>query len=158
MITSFTIFAASAALMTSSAAQSQDGPPPSDQAKQIEELVNRAAALIDQRRRAAFDEFRKCDSEWWSGNTYLFAYGDHLNVLLNPAFPKREGTNPHSSRSTAKMSASTSAPFSARALGSSASLSSLTVSSSADTDKSLQERRCPFSLTKRVRKLPVLFR
>src|SRR5215470_1609322 len=75
-------------------AHSQEAPP-SDQAKRIEDLVNRAAALVDRHGRAAFDEFRKRDSQWWFGNTYLFAYDDHLNVLLNPAFPKREGTNPH---------------------------------------------------------------
>jgi cytochrome c len=72
----------------SGSAYSQEEPPPSDQAKRIEDLVN-------QHGRAAFDEFRKRDSQWWFGNTYLFAYDDHLNVLLNPAFPKREGTNPH---------------------------------------------------------------
>ncbi len=44
--------------------------------------------------RAAFAEFRKPDSEWWFGNTYIFAYDQKLNVLLNPAFPKREGANP----------------------------------------------------------------
>src|SRR5689334_9112202 len=83
-------------MMMASAAHSQEGPPPSEQAKRIEDLVNRAAALVEQRGRpAAFAEFRKRDSEWWFGNTYLFAYDDHLNVLLNPAFPKREGTNPH---------------------------------------------------------------
>jgi cytochrome c len=80
--------------MMASTAHSQEGPPPSDKAKQIEDLVNRAAALVDQSGRAAFDDFRKRDSQWWFGNTYLFAYDDHLNVLLNPAFPKREGTNP----------------------------------------------------------------
>jgi len=80
---------------TSGAAHSQEAPLPSDQAKRIESLVNRAAALVEQRGRAAFTEFRKHDSEWWFGDTYLFAYDDHLNVLLNPAFPKREGTNSH---------------------------------------------------------------
>ncbi|KWV47650.1 sodium:calcium antiporter [Bradyrhizobium macuxiense] len=95
MIKSLTVCAVLAALMISSTAHSQDAPPPSDQARRIEDLVNRAAALIHQRGRAAFDEFRKRDSEWWFGNTYLFAYDDHLNVVLNPAFPKREGTNPH---------------------------------------------------------------
>jgi len=33
-------------------------------------------------------------SEWFSGATYLFSYDLDGNVLLNPAFPKREGTNP----------------------------------------------------------------
>jgi signal transduction histidine kinase len=94
MIKSLAVCTVLACLMMPSIAQSQEAPPPSDKAKQIEDLVNRAAALVDQRGRAAFDEFRKRDSQWWFGNTYLFAYDDHLNVLLNPAFPKREGTNP----------------------------------------------------------------
>jgi cytochrome c len=95
MIKLLSVCAALASLVMANTAHSQDAPPPSDQAKRIEDLVNQAAALVDKRGRAAFDEFRKRDSQWWFGNTYLFAYDDHLNVLLNPAFPKREGTNPH---------------------------------------------------------------
>jgi cytochrome c len=95
MIKSLLICTALAGLVVTSSARAQDAPPSSEQARQIEDMVNRAAALVDQRGRAAFDEFRKRDSEWWHGNTYLFAYDDHLNVLLNPAFPKREGSNPH---------------------------------------------------------------
>jgi cytochrome c len=95
MIKSLLVFIALASFMMGSSAHSQEAPPLSDQAKRIEDLVNRAAALVEQRGQTAFAEFRKRDSEWWSGNTYLFAYDDHLNVLLNPAFPKREGTNPH---------------------------------------------------------------
>jgi cytochrome c len=94
MIKSLLVCIALAGLIMGSSAHSQEAPPPSDQAKRIEDLVNRAAALIEQRGQVAFAEFRKRDSDWWSGNTYLFAYDDHLNVLLNPAFPKREGTNP----------------------------------------------------------------
>ena len=33
------------------------------------------------------------DSDWFHGTTYLFAYDLKGNVLLNPAFPQREGTN-----------------------------------------------------------------
>jgi len=95
MIKSLLVCTALAGLVMASSTHAQDGPPPSDQAKRVEDLVNRAAALVDRRGRAAFAEFRKRNSEWWYGNTYLFAYDDHLNVLLNPAFPKREGTNPH---------------------------------------------------------------
>jgi cytochrome c len=95
MIKSLVVCTVLAGLMLPSTAKSQEAPPPSEKAKQIEDLVNRAAALVDQHGRAAFDEFRKRDSQWWFGNTYLFAYDDHLNVLLNPAFPKREGTNLH---------------------------------------------------------------
>ncbi|MFY9900350.1 MAG: cache domain-containing protein [Xanthobacteraceae bacterium] len=42
---------------------------------------------------AAFTEFRKKDSEWLHGDTYLYAYDSKGNVLLNAAFPQREGTN-----------------------------------------------------------------
>jgi cytochrome c len=42
---------------------------------------------------AAFTEFRKKDSEWLHGDTYLYAYDSTGNVLLNAAFPQREGTN-----------------------------------------------------------------
>lgn len=58
-------------------------------------MVNRAAALIDKNGKAAFAEFRKRDSEWFHGDTYLFSYDMNANVLLNPAFPQREGTNVH---------------------------------------------------------------
>jgi cytochrome c len=95
MLKSLLVCTALACLVMTTSTDAQEGPPPSDQAKRIENLVKRAAALVDQRGRAAFAEFRKRDSEWWYGTTYLFAYDSHLNVLLNPAFPKREGTNPH---------------------------------------------------------------
>jgi len=72
----------------------QNAPPPSEQAKKIETLVDKAAALVEsQGKSAAFAQFRTRNSQWWSGDTYVFAYDQHLNVLLNPAFPKREGTN-----------------------------------------------------------------
>ena len=74
---------------------SQQSPPTSEQAKQIEALVNKAAALVEGKGKAAFTEFRKRDSEWWFGKTYLFVYDKDMNVLLNPAFPEREGTNVH---------------------------------------------------------------
>lgn len=76
-------------------ATAQQAPPASPQAHKIEALVDDAAALVDKEGKAAFAEFRKRDSEWWSGNTYLFAYDMKLDVLLNPAFPQREGTNAH---------------------------------------------------------------
>jgi signal transduction histidine kinase len=98
MIKSLLVCTALVCIGMSNSARAQEGPPPSAQAKRIEDLVNRAAALVDTRGRAAFAEFRKPDSEWWYGTTYLFAYDDHLNVLLNPAFPNREGTNPHGER------------------------------------------------------------
>ena len=88
LLVGFTIF-----LALTSPVFSQQAPPPSEKAKQTEALVNKAAALIDQNGKAAFAEFRKKDSEWFHGDTYLFAYDMKANVLLNPAFPQREGTN-----------------------------------------------------------------
>jgi len=78
--------------MTSCVSSQQ--PPRSEATKRIEVMVNKAAALVERQGKAAFSEFRKRNSEWWFGNTYIFVYDQNLNVLLNPAFPKREGTNP----------------------------------------------------------------
>jgi cytochrome c len=81
-------------LLMSAPAASQDSPPNTEQAKKIEALVTKAAALIESKgKAAAFAEFRKKDSEWLYGDTYLYAYDAKGNVLLNAAFPKREGTN-----------------------------------------------------------------
>ena len=74
---------------------SQQSPPTSEQAKRIEAMVNKAAALLETQGKAAFSEFRKRDSEWLFGNTNLFVYDKDMNVLLNPGFPQREGTNVH---------------------------------------------------------------
>jgi cytochrome c len=71
----------------------QQAPQPSEKTKQTEALVIKAAALIDKNGKATFTEFRKKDSEWFHGDTYLFVYDLKANVLLNPAFPQREGTN-----------------------------------------------------------------
>ncbi|MDR3453903.1 MAG: cache domain-containing protein [Rhodoferax sp.] len=73
-------------------ANAQQSPPTSDKAMQVETLVNKAAALIDSKGKAAFSEFRVKDSKWFHGDTYLFVYDLKSNVLLNPAFPAREGT------------------------------------------------------------------
>ena len=73
-------------------ANAQKSPPTSEKAKQVEALVNKAAALIDSRGKAAFSEFRVKDTEWFHGDTYLFVYDLQSNVLLNPAFLAREGT------------------------------------------------------------------
>lgn len=88
-------FALTVSLAAASPASSQQAPPPSERAKQTEALVNKAAALIDKNGKATFAEFRKKDSEWFHDDTYLFSYDMNANVLLNPAFPKREGTNVH---------------------------------------------------------------
>jgi cytochrome c len=87
-----TIFLLAGLFGVASPAFSQSSPPPSEKAKQIEALVNKAAALIDSKGKAAFSEFRAKGSEWFHDDTYLFVYDMQSNVLLNPAFPAREGT------------------------------------------------------------------
>ena len=57
-----------------SPAISQQTPPPSERTKQTEALVIEAAALVDKEGKSAFVEFRKKDSEWFHGSTYLFVY------------------------------------------------------------------------------------
>jgi len=87
------VFVLGAQLAISLPAVAGDLPPATEQARNVERLVDKAAALIDKRGKAAFVEFRRKDSEWFHDSTYLFVYDLKANVLLNPAFPKREGTN-----------------------------------------------------------------
>jgi cytochrome c len=78
-------------VLASNSAYSQSSPPNSDQAKRIQMLVDRAAELVNTKGKEAFSEFRQRGSEWFSGNTYIFAYASDGTVVLNPAFPAREG-------------------------------------------------------------------
>jgi cytochrome c len=76
------------------AQQPGEAPPATEQAKKVESLVTKAAALVEKDgKAAAFAEFRMKDSEWLHGDTYLYAYDLKGNVLLNAAFPQREGSN-----------------------------------------------------------------
>jgi methyl-accepting chemotaxis protein len=88
------------ALAFSQAALSQDQPPSSPEAKRIEGLVNKAAALVDAKGKGAFSEFRQRGSEWWFGDVYIFAYSHYGTVVLNPAFPEREGQAYHGEEDT----------------------------------------------------------
>lgn len=58
-------------------------------------LVNKAAELVNTKGKEALSEFRERGSEWWSGDTYIFAYAPDGTVVLNPAFPAREGRAYH---------------------------------------------------------------
>lgn len=81
-------------LLTGPALAQQRAPTPQE-INRIEALVTKAAALVESKgKQAAFAEFGKRDSEWWHGDTYLFAYDLNGNVFLNPAAPSRVGTNP----------------------------------------------------------------
>ena len=72
------------AVMLMAGCASPQQPPTSEDAKRIEVMVNKAAALVERQGKAAFSEFRERNSEWWFGNTYLFAYDQNLNVLPAP--------------------------------------------------------------------------
>lgn len=82
-------------LLATTPVYAQLAPPNSDQANQIKMLVDRAAELVNAKGKEAFAEFRKRGSEWFSGDTYIFAYAPDGTVVLNPAFPAREGRAYH---------------------------------------------------------------
>ena len=90
MLRIITIICVSLVLLANSA-NSQSSPPNSDQAKRIQMLVDRAADLVNSKGKDAFSEFRQRGSEWFSGDTYIFAYAPDGTVVLNLAFPSREG-------------------------------------------------------------------
>lgn len=67
--------------------------PQSEKARHIASLVDKAAGLIqEQGRAAAFAEFRKKGTMWFTGDIYIFADDMAGNVLLNP-LPQNEGKN-----------------------------------------------------------------
>ena len=72
---------------------SQQAPPESEKARQIVALFDRAAALLDSKGKSILPEFRKPDSEWRSGDFYLFITDLKGLELFNAAFPKFEGTD-----------------------------------------------------------------
>jgi signal transduction histidine kinase len=78
---------------TSATVTAQTAPPDTEQTRNVVALVEKAASLIDQKGSEAFAAFRAKNSEWFHDNTYLFVYDLDSNVLLNAAFPAREGTN-----------------------------------------------------------------
>jgi methyl-accepting chemotaxis protein len=67
-----------------------EAPPASEQAKGVETLVIKAATLVEKEGKTAA----------FTGDTYLYAYDSKGNVLLNAAFPQREGTNIAGQRDT----------------------------------------------------------
>ena len=67
--------------------------PQSEQAKQIKALVDKAAALIESKGKDAFPEFKKKDSEWYKGETYIFVDAMNGIILMHPTHPELEGKN-----------------------------------------------------------------
>jgi methyl-accepting chemotaxis protein len=93
MKATFTGIALLAGMFGTTVASAQSSPPASPKAQEIEALVNKAAVLIDAKGKASFSEFRIKGTEWFHGDTYLFADDLKGDVLLNPAFPACEGAN-----------------------------------------------------------------
>ncbi len=56
-------------------------------------MVNKAATEIESKGKASFPEFRKVDSEWFHGDTYLLVYDLQLNTLFDAPYPSLEGLN-----------------------------------------------------------------
>jgi cytochrome c len=66
-------------------ALADEAPPPSQQAKAVEALVIKAAAVVEQDgKTAAFAKFREKDGEWFHGDTYLYAYDASAKERTSP--------------------------------------------------------------------------
>ena len=65
--------------------------PQSKEAKQIAALVDKAAALVESKGKAAFPEFKKKNGEWFKGDTYIFVSDMNGNVLMHPVSAELEG-------------------------------------------------------------------
>jgi cytochrome c len=56
-------------------------------------LVDKATALVEQKGKEVFADFRKKDSEWFKGDRYIFVDSMEGVVLVNPPNPAIEGQN-----------------------------------------------------------------
>jgi signal transduction histidine kinase len=65
----------------------------SEEAKQTQSLVDEAAALLESKGTEAFTEFRKKDSQWLKGDTYIFAFDMNGIEIFHPIKPDLEGKN-----------------------------------------------------------------
>jgi cytochrome c len=65
----------------------------SKEAKQIVAIVDKAAALIESKGKVVFSEFKKKDSEWFKGETYVFIADMNGTILMHPANPELEMKN-----------------------------------------------------------------
>jgi cytochrome c len=71
----------------------QQSPPDSATANEVKALVEKAAALVDQKGKAAFSEMKQYAGQWKQGDAYLFAGDLKGRALFNMGFPKFEGTD-----------------------------------------------------------------
>jgi cytochrome c len=65
--------------------------PQSEEPKQTMALVDQAAALLESKGTDAFAEFRKKDSQWLKGDTYIFAFDMNGVEVFHPIQPDLEG-------------------------------------------------------------------
>jgi len=79
------------ALMLSSPEFSISQETQSEEAKQTKALVDEAAALLESKGKESFTEFRKKDSKWLKGDTYIFVLDMSGKGLLNPYNPELDG-------------------------------------------------------------------
>ena len=84
---------AAASFWAISSAYAQESPPPSEKAKAVVALVERAAALVNAKGKAACAAFRQSDSEWRRGDIYLFVIDLRGVQWCNAGFPKQDGAD-----------------------------------------------------------------
>jgi cytochrome c len=65
--------------------------PQSEEAKQTMALVDQAAALLESKGTDAFAKFRKKDSPWFKGHTYIFVLDMKGVDVFHPVHPDLEG-------------------------------------------------------------------
>jgi signal transduction histidine kinase len=76
-----------------SQAASQPVAPAYNETKNLMQLVKEASSLVEKKGEAAFSDFKKKDSKWLSGDSYIFVIDTKGNVFVNPPRPELEGKN-----------------------------------------------------------------
>lgn len=67
--------------------------PQSENVKKLMTFVDNAANLISQNGEKAYLEFRKPNTAWWNGDSYVFVYDLSGKTLVLPPTPNIEGIN-----------------------------------------------------------------
>jgi cytochrome c len=68
-------------------------PPQTDQAKQTIVFVDKAAALLSSKGKAAFPEFKIKDGNWWKDDTYIYVFDINGTLMMHPIYSIYEGQN-----------------------------------------------------------------
>lgn len=64
-----------------------------DEKTKLVAFVNKAVTLVSNQGPKAFTEFRKQNTQWWTGESYIFVYDMNGKTLVLPAQQNLEGTN-----------------------------------------------------------------